>query len=210
MSERQVSCRLRNKPTSVYLYRSLGAGIHAMKKIQIGSVINQHRFVTSESKPVSIPDPQRLTHLQFRRFAGCPFCSVHLGALQRRHDEIVAAGIREVIVFRSTASALQNHHASTPFAVIADPEGKLYAQFGVGSGLGSILNPRALLAALPNVMRMLPRLPGLPPWGRGVLGLPADFLLGTDGRVIACKYGAHADDQWSVDELLGHADKNAF
>jgi hypothetical protein len=34
------------------------------------------------------------------------------------------------------------------------------------------------------------------------LGLPADFLIASDGRVLACKYGAHAYDQWSVDEIL--------
>jgi hypothetical protein len=33
------------------------------------------------------------------------------------------------------------------------------------------------------------------------LGLPADFLIGTDGRVLALKYGTDAYDQWSVDEL---------
>jgi hypothetical protein len=59
--------------------------------------------------------------------------------------------------------------------------------------------------ALPNVIRMLPRLPGIPPWGKGALGLPADFLIATDGRVLACQYGAHADNQWSVDELLALA-----
>ena len=36
----------------------------------------------------------------------------------------------------------------------------------------------------------------------GSLGLPADLLIGSDGRVLATKYGVHADDQWSVDELL--------
>jgi hypothetical protein len=34
------------------------------------------------------------------------------------------------------------------------------------------------------------------------LGLPADFLLDPDGTVVAAHYGRHADDQWSVDELL--------
>ena len=34
------------------------------------------------------------------------------------------------------------------------------------------------------------------------LGLPADFLIGPDGTLVAAHYGAHADDQWSVDELL--------
>ena len=38
-----------------------------------------------------------------------------------------------------------------------------------------------------------------------MLGLPADFLIGTDGRVLACKYGKHIYDQWSVDDLLSHA-----
>jgi hypothetical protein len=35
--------------------------------------------------------------------------------------------------------------------------------------------------------------------------LPADFLIAPDGTVIAKKYGTHAYDQWSVDELLKHA-----
>jgi hypothetical protein len=38
--------------------------------------------------------------------------------------------------------------------------------------------------------------------GQTVLGLPADFLIGPDGRVRAVKYGRHAGDQWSVDDLL--------
>jgi hypothetical protein len=38
--------------------------------------------------------------------------------------------------------------------------------------------------------------------GEKHLGLPADLLIGSDGRVLATKYGSHADDQWSVDELL--------
>ena len=39
----------------------------------------------------------------------------------------------------------------------------------------------------------------------GRLGLPADFLIAPDGRVMAAKYGEHADDQWSVDEMLALA-----
>jgi hypothetical protein len=39
----------------------------------------------------------------------------------------------------------------------------------------------------------------------GRLGLPADFLIDSDGRVLACERGTHANDQWSVDEVLAHA-----
>jgi peroxiredoxin len=176
-----------------------------VKKILPGEVIGKRTLVTTGSKPVQVPDAKGLVHLQFRRFAGCPFCSVHLRSFVRRHDEITAANIREVVVFRSTPAALQRHHGDVPFAVIADPDGRLYTEFGVGSGLGALLNPRVLLLALPNVMRMLPGFPGMPSSGKDALRFPADFLIATDGQVRACKYGAHADDQWSVDELLAHA-----
>jgi peroxiredoxin len=176
-----------------------------MTKLHVGQVIDKISLVGADSRPVPIPDESGHVHLQFRRFAGCPFCSVHLRSFVRRHDEITAANIREVIVFRSTPVALQRHHGDVPFAVVADPGGKLYADFGVGSGLGALLSPRALLMALPNVIRIVPTLPGLPSSGRSALGLPADFLIATDGQVRACKYGTRADDQWSVDELLAHA-----
>jgi hypothetical protein len=39
----------------------------------------------------------------------------------------------------------------------------------------------------------------------GNLGLPADMLITADGCVAAIKYGDHAYDQWSVDELLAAA-----
>ena len=38
----------------------------------------------------------------------------------------------------------------------------------------------------------------------GRLGLPADFLIAPDGRISALKYGHHAFDQWTVEELLDH------
>ena len=41
------------------------------------------------------------------------------------------------------------------------------------------------------------------------LGLPADFRVNNEGRVLACKYGEHAYDQWSVDELLSLAGQHA-
>lgn len=71
----------------------------------------------------------------------------------------------------------------------------------VGALRRSELDPRAWAPALRGVapMRKLPDVRG------GITGLPADFLIASDGSVLACKYGAHAYDQWSVDDLLGLA-----
>jgi len=181
--------------------------------IGAGSVVVARELNTVSGTAARIPDPQKIVHLQFRRFAGCPICNMHLQSVVRRYDEIEAAGIREVVVFHSTDEELRRHVIDLPFAVVGDPEKRLYAEFGVESSPGAVLNPRALAPVLKGMVaqrRLLPTLtgdradarpPNLHPTG-GRLGLPADFLIGTDGRVIACKYGTHADDQWSVDELL--------
>jgi len=36
--------------------------------------------------PIPVPDPSRLTHLQFRRFAGCPVCNLHIQSLLQGRD----------------------------------------------------------------------------------------------------------------------------
>jgi hypothetical protein len=61
-----------------------------------GTVIDSRELMTTSGDTVRIPDPARLTHLQFRRFAGCPICNTHLQSIVARHHEIVAAGISEV------------------------------------------------------------------------------------------------------------------
>lgn len=170
------------------------------------------RELTPVSGPaVSVPDPGRLVHLQFRRFAGCPVCNLHLRSFAVRHAEIEAAGVREVAVFHSAAEELREHVAGLPFAVIGDPGKRLYAEFGVESARRALLDPRvwwtivrALAASGRALARGRAKAPKLRPDG-GRLGLPADFLIGADGRLLAAKYGEHAGDQWSVDELLALA-----
>ena len=98
-----------------------------------GIILHPHKLVDISGVPVPTPNPEGFVHLQFRRFAGCPICNVHLQWIIRRHDEIVAAGIREVVVFHSSAQELRRHVVDLPFAVVADPDKVLYAEFGVWS-----------------------------------------------------------------------------
>lgn len=98
---------------------------------------------------VTVPDPAGdYVHLQLRRFAGCPICNLHLRPIVTRHDQIRSRGIREVVVFHSTAAELAKHEAELPFPPIADPERVLYRRLGVERRPGSLLNSRALGAAI--------------------------------------------------------------
>ncbi|MDT0318385.1 peroxiredoxin-like family protein [Streptomyces millisiae] len=178
------------------------------KKKAPGDHVARRDLLTVQGEAVTVPAGDRLVHLQFRRFAGCPVCNLHLRSVTRRHAEIEAAGVREVVVFHSPADELLPHAVDLPFAVVADPTRRLYVEFGVESARRALLDPRAwwpiarsLATGVWAVLRGRERLPARrQPNGR--LGLPADLLIAGDGRVLAVRYGEHAYDQWSVDELL--------
>ena len=181
-------------------------------KARVGDAFPTLDLTAASGQLVTIPDPAgNFVHLQMRRFAGCPICNLHLRSIVARHDEIRSHGIREVVVFHSTAAELAKHEAELPFPLIADPERELYRRLGVERRPSSLLSTRALRAAIAGETAALGNrstkrgaLGPVKPTG-GRLGLPADFLIAPDGRVAALKYGQHAYDQWTVDELLDHA-----
>lgn len=141
----------------------------------------------------------KIVHLQFRRFSSCPICNLHIGTFVERHLDLVAQGITEVVVFHSTEDETLAHADGIPFALIADPKKQLYKEFGIESSLRAVLHPKAIKSALKGLAKYAAF-----PYekGQGYLGLPADFLIAPNGEVVACHYGKHADDHWSVDDVL--------
>ncbi|OBG41555.1 peroxiredoxin-like family protein [Mycobacterium sp. E3198] len=181
-------------------------------RLSVGDRFPHLELTGIDDEPIAIPDPAgALTHLQFRRFAGCPICDLHLRSITARLDEIAAAGIREVVVFHSSPAELRKYEKDLPFPVIGDPGRKLYRRFGVEASAKSVLSPgawRALPRGLWHAFRTAlskRRAPVPAHPTNGNLGLPADVLIDADGRVAAVKYGKHAYDQWSVDDLLAMA-----
>jgi peroxiredoxin len=169
--------------------------------ISVGDTLSPLTLTNLDGEAVSIPDPDRRVHLQFRRHAGCPICNTHLRSVTTRLAEITAAGIREVVFFHSSAELLREYQEALPYDVIPDPDREVYRQFGVEKSWKSILTPKVLASTAKGYLQQR---------GKGALGtateshlgMPADFLIDTDGTVLAVKYGAHGADQWSVDELL--------
>ena len=53
--------------------------------VEPGSVVKERGLTAVSGERVAVPDPDRLVHLQFRRFAGCPVCNLHLRSIVRRH-----------------------------------------------------------------------------------------------------------------------------
>lgn len=168
-------------------------------KLQPGDRIAPLEVESIQGELVALPDSRLMTHLQFRRYAGCPICNLHLRTFDRRHDELLSAGIREVVVFHSSQESLREHHAEAPFPMIADPKRHLYIQFGVEQSPRAILDPRAWVGAARAIWNVGIAVPGR---GESPLGLPGEFLIRPDGTVLDRKYGVHASDQWDLDWVL--------
>ncbi len=158
------------------------------------------RTVDTTEGPLRFPAADGLTHLQVRRFAGCPICAEHLRPFTQRRAELEAAGVTEFVVFKSTEAQVRTHERQLGLPTVPDPEERWYAEFEVTSSVRSLLHPAALATYVRSVVGHR-SLQGSLTIGDH-LGLPADFLLDPDGGIRDCCYGSNAADGWSVDTVL--------
>ncbi|PZR08633.1 MAG: hypothetical protein DI536_24325 [Archangium gephyra] len=166
-----------------------------------GSRIAPFTVDTLSHGTVNVPGAE-YTHLQFRRFAGCPVCNLHVRSFAKAQPQLADAGVQTVAFFHSSAGSMLPFQGELPFAVVPDVERRWYTQFGVERSALAGLHPAAMWAA----MRGAATVKSNPLRGEGgASGLPADFLLDAQGTIVALKYGAHADDAWSVDDVCALA-----
>ena len=159
----------------------------------------QLTVATSKGTPLAIPVAgARYTHIQFRRFSGCPICNTHIAALRRGKAQLDALGIHKVLFFHSSSEDVATFHDDLPFDAVGDREKHYYRQFGVESSW-RVFSPVVIRAALASILRGNF---GLKITG-GPLGLTAKFLVTADGRIKSAHYGKHAYDQWPVENNTG-------
>lgn len=170
-----------------------------MSKRQSGDLITNRVWQDVQGNQIKIPTPTGLTHLQFRRYSGCAVCNLHLQSFISRQQELRAAGINEIVIFNSGRERILDDMAESPFPIIADPRKYLYSEFGVETSPLAVFNPRVWLPAIKGALKFGVQLPRDQ---ETMNGLPADFLIDSQGKIIAAYYGTHAYDQWSIEELL--------
>ncbi|MFV8570204.1 peroxiredoxin-like family protein [Marinobacter sp. SBS5] len=173
-----------------------------MKRKVIGDKVELADLSNIKGQPVQVPQPGKLVHLQFRRFAGCPICNLHLQSFFKNSSLLQKSDIQEVVVFHASRERMLKDVIDVPFDLVADPSRKLYRAFGVESSWKAILNFKMMRGALKGVRQFGMKKPESL---EAELGLPADFLIDESGKIVALKYGTHANDQWSLDEVIQHA-----
>jgi thioredoxin-dependent peroxiredoxin len=142
--------------------------------------------------------------LSFYRFAVCPVCNVRMHYLAQRAEAYRRRGLYFMACVESSP---ENAHfyldrVSYPFPLIPDLGGDLYHTYGVGSSVFGIVKG---LLTRQRAYRDAAHL-HLGGWDirrfDGTFGrLPADFLIGPDGRLLLAYYGHDQGDFLTLDEL---------
>lgn len=163
-------------------------------RLAVGAPAPAFAVTDLDGKPLALADlkGQRVL-LSFYRYAACVFCNL------RTHDVIEKApawqrqGLTVVAFFQSPAASMRKYvgKQKPPFALVPDPERKVYAQYGVeasGWGLVRGLTRFNDLARGKELGLMYNE-----PEGETNL-LPADFLIDADGRIAEAYYAQDIGD----------------
>ena len=99
-----------------------------MTRLHVGNKSPPIDASTLGGEPITLPaatGDDRLVHLQFRRFAGCPICNLHPRSGAPRIGGLTRANPRGHGGFPSAVATMLPFQGVLPFEVIADPEKKL-------------------------------------------------------------------------------------
>ncbi|ARN22192.1 redoxin domain-containing protein [Piscinibacter gummiphilus] len=144
--------------------------------------------------------------LSFMRYASCPMCNLRVRELVLAHKRLSREGLVMLVVFQSSAESMREYvgRHDAPFALIPDPDMTLYRLFEAERSWAGLLAPSNAVHAVRAFCKGFApgRIEG--PFNR----LPADFLIGIDGRIDLAFYARAAGDHVPLDEVSSWLKRN--
>lgn len=141
--------------------------------------------------------------LSFYRYASCPFCNLRVHQLSQQAPAWQARGLDLVAVFQSPRDSILEHAGkeARPFAILPDPARGLYRAYGVEGSWGGFLKGSLQVGKLTSALKE----GFLPGKMEGDINMvPADFIIGEDGRVLVAYYGKDISDHLPVEVIGQH------
>ena len=139
--------------------------------------------------------------LKFYRFATCPVCNLHMHRFIQEHHMVAAAGLTTVVFYHSPPEKLAaSQREATPFDLVPDPAKRIFAAYGVETGLRGLVSP----AVMRDYAKALAAgySPGLFSSDGGITGNPADFIVDASGRIVFAHYGAQYADSLEAGDVV--------
>jgi len=174
-------------------------------RLQAGGIAPDFTIKTLRGKEMTLSEhASKRVWLAFFRFAACPLCNLRVHEIIENWSRF-AGKVELFAFFQSPAARLEEFVAkqNPPFPLIADPEMRLYATYGVEKGLGAGLSASVMartLAAKRKGFKVLTPIEG------PAFGIPADFLVDRGGAIHTAFYGRTLSDHIPfelVDAFLG-------
>jgi thioredoxin-dependent peroxiredoxin len=140
--------------------------------------------------------------LMFYRYASCPMCNLRLRDFAQHFPRLHERGLEVVAFFHSPARSIRANAGKRhyPFYLVADPGFKVYRSYGVETSWLRFLLSMALPSFYVDWVRaMRYGIWGGVDWQMGKM--PADFLIGPDGRILKAHYGREMGDHLPVAEV---------
>ena len=141
--------------------------------------------------------------LMFFRYASCPMCNLRLHDFALSYPRLQATtGLAAVAFFHSSAGAIQSHsgRANYPFPLVPDPDHRIYREFCVRTSWAGLLASMLLPRFYSDWIRSMRH--GF--WGGAdtqMATMPADFLVGPDGRFLLVHYGRTIGDHLPLADI---------
>jgi len=164
-------------------------------RLQAGEPAKPFEVTDIIGNPIRLQDyaGQKLM-LSFYRYASCPLCNLRVHQLAMRQDEFKNKEMNLLAFFQSPQASIARYvgRQDVPFPMVADPERKVYGQYGVESSWAGFFI--AGVTKLPHLIRA--SLKGFFPGkmeGQTAL-VPADFLIGPDLKIEVAYYGNDIGD----------------
>ncbi len=145
--------------------------------------------------------------LSFFRDASCPFCNFRVYEYTQRYKRWQEAGVEVISVFSSPAEDVRKFVAKhpRPFPTLADPDLVLYNHYGIESSRSGFY--KALFLRIPTIIKGMMTGGRADPKNPNPGLMPADFLIGFDGRVVKVWYGNDASDHIPMKQLEKFVEK---
>ncbi|HZM25639.1 MAG TPA: peroxiredoxin-like family protein [Anaerolineales bacterium] len=140
--------------------------------------------------------------LMFYRYASCPMCNLRLRDFAVHYPELHKHGLEAVAFFHSPGRNIRANAGKRyyPFHLVADPSYRVYRTYGIEtSWLRFFLSMLLPSFYVDWIRAMRYGIWGGVDWQMGKM--PADFLIGPDGRLIKAHYGRDIGDHLSVKEI---------
>ena len=149
--------------------------------------------------------------IAFFRHAGCPFCNLRVHSLTKIHQEMKEKGLEMIFFFESPEKVLLRstfHQEVSPIPLIADPEKKVYAEYGIESS--GIISAKSHLTTFVQTaykaFKTKVPIHGMKE-GESINTIPAEFLVDENGMIKKLHYSKSLTDRMDLQVIKDFANE---